>query len=50
MRAGFKVLRFWNNDIDKNLDDALEAIDNALKNVARHPVGFADHPPLLGEG
>ncbi len=50
MHAGFKVLRFWNNDVDKNFDDVLEAIDEALRNGVPHPVGSADHPPPAGEG
>src|SRR4051812_36051805 len=28
---GFCVLRFWNSDIDRNLDGVLESIDLALK-------------------
>lgn len=48
-RDGFTVLRFWNNDVDKNLHGVLEAIDYHLT-TAPHPVGFADHPPPLGEG
>ncbi len=27
---GYKVLRFWNNDIDKNLDTVLETIAKSL--------------------
>jgi len=45
---GFRVLRFWNNEIDTNLAGVLEAIDAALK--IPHPAGFAGHPPPVGEG
>ena len=50
---GFKILRFWNNEIDKNLNGALELIDYELRVnaptrlaafTARHP------PPQAGEG
>jgi very-short-patch-repair endonuclease len=30
---GFKVLRFWNSDIDANLAGVIESILNALKHV-----------------
>jgi very-short-patch-repair endonuclease len=46
---GFRVLRFWNNEIDRNLDGVLTPIDDA-----RHdpPPGLASlgHPPPSGEG
>jgi very-short-patch-repair endonuclease len=29
---GFRVLRFWNNDIDDNLDGVMSAIAEALNN------------------
>jgi very-short-patch-repair endonuclease len=46
---GFTVLRFWNNDIDRNLDGVLTLIDEALQNPP--PGGPSDrHPPPLGEG
>ena len=47
---GFQILRFWNNDVDKNLSGGLETIDRALRDKYPHPVGCADHPPPLGEG
>ncbi len=28
--AGYKVLRFWNTDINENIDGVLESIDNIL--------------------
>jgi very-short-patch-repair endonuclease len=50
-RAGFKTLRFWNNDIDRNLDGVLEKIEIELGRSSRpHPAGFAGHPPPAGEG
>src|SRR5882724_10268696 len=29
-QQGFQILRFWNNEVDKNLTSVLEAIDSAL--------------------
>jgi very-short-patch-repair endonuclease len=45
---GFRVLRFWNNKIDRNLDGVLTMIDDALRNP---PPGLASlgHPPPTGE-
>jgi very-short-patch-repair endonuclease len=45
---GFKVLRFWNNDIDHNLEGVLTRIEEALSNP--HPAAFGVHPPPAGEG
>ena len=51
MREGFCVLRFWNSDIDQNLQGVLETIDATLRsNGEPHPAGFAGHPPPSGEG
>jgi very-short-patch-repair endonuclease len=46
---GFRVLRFWNNELDRNLEGVLMAIDDALRNP---PPGLASlgHPPPAGEG
>jgi very-short-patch-repair endonuclease len=49
MRAGFRVLRFWNSDVDSNLDGVLE-IDAVLMESKPHPAAFGGHPPLSGEG
>jgi len=49
-RDGFRVLRFWNSDVDRNLIGVLETIDAALQGKGRHPVAFGDHPPPSGEG
>jgi very-short-patch-repair endonuclease len=47
---GFRVLRFWNNDVDSNLEGVLSEIDSALK-LAPPPGGPSDrHPPPAGEG
>jgi very-short-patch-repair endonuclease len=49
-RGGFKVLRFWNNDVDRNLDGVLSVIDATLRQ-STPPGGPADrHPPPSGEG
>jgi very-short-patch-repair endonuclease len=46
---GFRVLRFWNNDVDRNLEGVLTVIDEALRSPP--PGGPADrHPPPSGEG
>ena len=46
---GFRVLRFWSNEIDRNLEGVLTLIDEALRNP---PPGLASlgHPPPAGEG
>jgi very-short-patch-repair endonuclease len=48
-KQGFRILRFWNNDIDRNLEGVLTLIDEVLQNP---PPGrpSADHPPPSGEG
>jgi very-short-patch-repair endonuclease len=48
-RQGYRVLRFWNNEIDRNLEGVLTLIDDALRNP---PPGLATlgHPPPSGEG
>ena len=38
---GFRVLRFWNNDVDENLEGVLTVIDEALR---------SPHPPSLRSG
>lgn len=45
---GFRVLRFWNNDVDNNLEGVLETIDRELRTP--HPAAFGGHPPPAGEG
>ena len=45
----FRVLRFWNNEVDSNLTGVLDTINAALREEP-HPAGFAGHPPPLGEG
>ena len=49
LRRGFRVLRFWNNDVDQNLEGVLTVIDDALQHP---PPGLASlgHPPPSGEG
>ena len=49
-RAGFRTLRFWNSEIDRNLPGVLEMIDLELRHSRPHPAGFAGHPPPVGEG
>ncbi|MEA2979789.1 MAG: hypothetical protein QOF09_1612 [Alphaproteobacteria bacterium] len=47
--SGFRILRFWNSDVDRNLPGVLETIDQALSNRP-HPAAFGSHPPPSGEG
>jgi len=49
-RSGFRVLRFWNSDVDRNLAGVLQTIDSALGESAPHPAAFGGHPPPAGEG
>jgi very-short-patch-repair endonuclease len=49
VREGFRVLRFWNNDVDRNLTGVVETIDQALQGVP-HPAACGGHPPPAGEG
>jgi very-short-patch-repair endonuclease len=49
MRNGFTVLRFWNIDVDRNLEGVLLMIERALKQTP--PDRPSDgHPPPPGEG
>jgi very-short-patch-repair endonuclease len=49
VRQGFNVLRFWNNEVDRNLEGVLLTIDEALRNPP--PDRPSDgHPPPSGEG
>jgi very-short-patch-repair endonuclease len=50
VQSGFRVLRFWNSDVDKNLAGVLETIDAALVAGKPHPAAFGGHPPPAGEG
>lgn len=48
-REGYRVLRFWNNDVDANMEGVLTAIEAALS--APLPARSARLPsPLQGEG
>ena len=46
---GFRVLRVWNNEVDRNLTGVLQSIDLALREPP-HPAAFGGHPPPSGEG
>jgi very-short-patch-repair endonuclease len=39
---GFRVLRFWNNEVDRNMEGVLTLIDDALRNP---PPGSLRSPP-----
>jgi very-short-patch-repair endonuclease len=50
-KDGFRILRFWNSEIDQNLDGVLEIIDSELQKAVPLPAGCAGHPPpRAGEG
>ena len=46
---GFQVLRFWNSDIDQNLEGVMETIFAVLKPPTPASLRSAD-PPHKGEG
>jgi very-short-patch-repair endonuclease len=52
-KAGYRVLRFWNNQVDREMEGVLETILDALS-TAHHPtrrVTSGDTPPSPeGEG
>ena len=49
--GGFRVLRFWNNDVDENLDGVLETIHSLLRGGPTPPTALsAVPPPRSGEG
>jgi very-short-patch-repair endonuclease len=49
MRAGYRVLRFWNNDVDRNLEVVLTLIDDALRSP--HPAARKSaQPPSPASG
>jgi very-short-patch-repair endonuclease len=48
--SGFRVLRFWNNEVDRNLGGVLHAMDAELQRAAPHPAACGGHPPPAGEG
>jgi very-short-patch-repair endonuclease len=45
-QQGFRVLRFWNSDVDRNLEGVLETIEEAL--LAPTPALRADPSPPGG--
>jgi len=44
---GFRILRFWNNDVDRNLDGVIETVYRILTSTDPTPALWAD-PPLKG--
>jgi very-short-patch-repair endonuclease len=43
--AGFQVMRFWNHEVDRNMDGVIDAVLAALP-----PSGASRHLPRKGEG
>jgi very-short-patch-repair endonuclease len=39
VEKGFRILRFWNSDVDRNLSGVLEAIHSELKTPPGQPDG-----------
>ncbi|WP_421725375.1 endonuclease domain-containing protein [Bauldia sp.] len=50
--AGYRVIRFWNRNVDTNLQGVLDTIRIAVENAANptRPALRAGHPPQIGEG
>jgi very-short-patch-repair endonuclease len=46
---GFRTTRFWNTDVDRNLDGVVETVYRILTSIDPTPALRAD-PPLEGEG
>ena len=49
-KEGFRVLRFWNNDVLTNLDGVLQVITNALNERPSPSQAFGLGPSLSPEG
>jgi very-short-patch-repair endonuclease len=47
---GYRVLRFWNNEVQSNLDGVKESIYNALTEIARPPTRASRTLPHKGGG
>ena len=50
VERGYKVLRFWNNEVLENIEGVLEAIKFALAETPPHPASFARRPLLTELG
>lgn len=48
--AGYRVLRFWNNDVLGNLDGVLSEIVNAARSTKPTPLPAAAPPPSSSRG
>ena len=46
-RRGYRVIRFWNNEVFENIEGVLEAIRQCLE---RRETPSPPNPPLEGEG
>jgi very-short-patch-repair endonuclease len=47
LTAGFRVLRFWNNEVLQEIEGVKERIWKAVEEEEAHPLS---DPPLEGEG
>ena len=47
-REGFRVIRFWNNEVFDNIEGVVEVILDAL--ILRTATPSPPHPPLEGKG
>ena len=47
-KAGYRVIRFWNNDLMSNMDGVLETIVNTARGTERAPT--PQPPPASGQG
>jgi very-short-patch-repair endonuclease len=48
--SGFRVIRFWNRDIDENLEGVTTLILHELQSNAPHPAARRAPPPLPARG
>lgn len=44
---GYRIIRFWNNEVLQNLEGVVATIEREL---SPHPRRFAPRPPRKGEG
>jgi very-short-patch-repair endonuclease len=49
-RQSFKILRFWNHDVDANLAGVFELIDSELHDRSAPTPALRADPPPAGEG
>jgi very-short-patch-repair endonuclease len=48
--AGFRILRFWNHEVDRNMDGVIDAVQAALPPSGSPGSRRGNHLPRKGEG